>query len=103
MKIYDALGWMPEGKTAVKISTGEPPASNYLRPELIGDLHQSRSAQDRDGTKAFPFVSGIRYAFLINIRYSCEYRTVIPPGRREQAFSADAFSRMFFILTPFET
>ena len=23
---------------AVKISTGEPPASNYLRPELIGDL-----------------------------------------------------------------
>ena len=29
---------MPEGKTAVKISTGEPPASNYLRPELIGDL-----------------------------------------------------------------
>ena len=29
-----------EGKTAVKISTGEPPASNYLRPELIGDLVQ---------------------------------------------------------------
>ena len=24
--------------SAVKISTGEPPASNYLRPELIGDL-----------------------------------------------------------------
>ena len=23
------------GKTAVKVSTGEPPASNYLRPELI--------------------------------------------------------------------
>ena len=36
--IYDALGWTPEGKTAVKISTGEPPASNYLRPELIADL-----------------------------------------------------------------
>ena len=28
----------PKGKIAVKISTGEPPASNYLRPELIGDL-----------------------------------------------------------------
>ncbi len=38
IKIYDALGWIPEGKVAVKISTGEPPASNYLRPELIGDL-----------------------------------------------------------------
>ncbi len=38
LKIYDALGWTPEGNVAVKISTGEPPASNYLRPELIGDL-----------------------------------------------------------------
>ena len=38
IKIYDALGWTPEGSVAVKISTGEPPASNYLRPELIGDL-----------------------------------------------------------------
>lgn len=38
VKVYDALGWTPSGKTAVKISTGEPPESNYLRPELIGDL-----------------------------------------------------------------
>lgn len=38
VKIYDALDWNPSGKTAVKISTGEPPASNYLRPELIRDL-----------------------------------------------------------------
>ena len=38
VKIYDALGWTPKGSVAVKISTGEPPASNYLRPELIGDL-----------------------------------------------------------------
>ena len=38
VRIYDTLGWTPEGRTAVKISTGEPPASNYLRPELIGDL-----------------------------------------------------------------
>lgn len=28
------------GKTAVKLSTGEPPASNYLRPALIKDLVQ---------------------------------------------------------------
>ena len=38
VKIYDTLGWTPAGNAAVKISTGEPPASNYLRPELIGDL-----------------------------------------------------------------
>ena len=38
VRIYEALGWTPEGSVAVKISTGEPPASNYLHPELIGDL-----------------------------------------------------------------
>ena len=26
VKIYDALGWTPDGNVAVKISTGEPPA-----------------------------------------------------------------------------
>lgn len=36
--VYEALGWEPAGKVAVKLSTGEPPASNYLRPELIGNL-----------------------------------------------------------------
>lgn len=35
---YLALGWQPGEKPAVKLSTGEPPASNYLRPELITDL-----------------------------------------------------------------
>lgn len=39
--VYDALGWEPSGKLAVKVSTGEPPASNYLRAELIGPLVQS--------------------------------------------------------------
>ena len=38
VKIYEKLGWQPGGKVAVKISTGEPPASNCLRPELIGGL-----------------------------------------------------------------
>ena len=37
VRIYEALNWAPTGKVAVKISTGEPPASNYLRPELIGE------------------------------------------------------------------
>ncbi|MDY2984757.1 MAG: DUF362 domain-containing protein [Synergistes jonesii] len=36
--VYRALEWQPKGKVAVKLSTGEPPASNYLRPELIKDL-----------------------------------------------------------------
>lgn len=39
--VYDALSWTPEGKVAVKLSTGEPPASNYLKPELIKNLVQS--------------------------------------------------------------
>lgn len=41
MEIYEALDWEAEGRVAVKISTGEPPASNYLRPELIADLVRS--------------------------------------------------------------
>ena len=41
MAVYEKLGWTPNGKVAVKLSTGEPPASNYLRPELIKDLVQS--------------------------------------------------------------
>lgn len=41
MAIYEALGaQLPEGNIAVKISTGEN-GSNYLRPELIGDLVQA--------------------------------------------------------------
>jgi uncharacterized Fe-S center protein len=47
MSVYEALGRKPDnasivsGKVAVKISTGEPPNSNYLRPALIKDLVQS--------------------------------------------------------------
>lgn len=40
VRIYEALDWTPSGRVAVKLSTGEPPASNYLRPELIADLVQ---------------------------------------------------------------
>jgi len=38
--VYKALEAEPQGRVAVKISTGEPPNSNYLRPELIKDLVQ---------------------------------------------------------------
>ncbi len=40
MNTYLALEWTPGENTAVKLSTGEPPASNYLRPELIKDVVQ---------------------------------------------------------------
>lgn len=43
VNVFDALGMRPAGNVAVKLSTGEP-GSNYLRPELIGDLVQSLSA-----------------------------------------------------------
>lgn len=38
MSVYKALGVKPEGKVAVKISTGESSASNHLSPDLIKDL-----------------------------------------------------------------
>ena len=41
MAVYNALEWTPTGNVAVKLSTGEPPASNYLDPDLIKDLVQS--------------------------------------------------------------
>lgn len=40
-RLYQSMGRAVTGDhTAVKISTGEPPASNYLKPELICDLVQ---------------------------------------------------------------
>ncbi len=40
MSAYEALEWTPVGKVAVKLSTGEPPASNYLDPSLIKNVVQ---------------------------------------------------------------
>jgi uncharacterized Fe-S center protein len=38
--VYEALGITPnlDDKVAVKVTTGEPPASNFLRQELIGEF-----------------------------------------------------------------
>ena len=38
MQVYKAMGWTPVGRVGVKLSTGEPPASHYLDPNLIKDL-----------------------------------------------------------------
>lgn len=41
VKIYKALGVVPKGKVAVKISTGEPGGHNFLQPSLIEGLVKS--------------------------------------------------------------
>lgn len=38
VRIYDALGVVPDGRVAVKISTGEPGGHNFLQPQLIEGL-----------------------------------------------------------------
>ena len=38
LAVYNALGRKAEGRTAVKISSGEPGGHNYLKPEMIGRL-----------------------------------------------------------------
>ena len=38
VKVFEKLGWTPSGKVGVKISTGEPPRSNYLKADLIEGL-----------------------------------------------------------------
>ena len=40
MKAYEALGVKPQGKVAVKLSTGEGGNTHYLQPALIKDLVQ---------------------------------------------------------------
>lgn len=45
VKMYELLPDLPEGKIAVKISTGESEKSNHLRPEFIKDL-----VDEADGT-----------------------------------------------------
>lgn len=40
MKIFERSAWSPGAKTAVKLSSGEPPASHYLEPALIAELVQ---------------------------------------------------------------
>ncbi len=38
LRIFDALGVMPDGRVAVKVSTGEPGGHNYLDPQLVKPL-----------------------------------------------------------------
>lgn len=56
MAIYEALDWTPTGNVAVKLSTGEPPASNYLDPALIADV----VIMDENGSMTLPVTGGTR-------------------------------------------
>lgn len=38
VKVFDALNFKPSGRVGVKLSTGEPPHSNYLAPSLVKDV-----------------------------------------------------------------
>ena len=58
MAVYQALQWEPQGRVAVKLSTGEPPASNYLRPELIAGLVQSLDGTIVECNTAYGDASG---------------------------------------------
>ena len=53
MAVYNALGQKPSGKVAVKLTVGEPPNSNYLRPALIKDLVQSINATIVESNTAY--------------------------------------------------
>lgn len=44
VKIYQALSVTPQGKVAIKISTGKSMQSNYLKPELIKNLVEETNA-----------------------------------------------------------
>ena len=55
MAVYKALNWIPTGNVAVKLSTGEPPASNYLDPALIADV-----VHEVNGTMTLPVTGGTR-------------------------------------------
>ncbi|GHV93731.1 hypothetical protein AGMMS50293_00510 [Spirochaetia bacterium] len=60
MMAYNALGQKPDnatiasGKVAVKMSTGEPPNSNYLKPDLIKDLVKSVNGTIVESNTAYP-------------------------------------------------
>lgn len=54
VKIFEALGVQPQGKVAVKISSGESGGHNYLKPELIGELVQSLNGTIVECNTAYP-------------------------------------------------
>lgn len=54
IRVYEALGVDPDGKVAVKISTGEAGGHNYLKPELIGGLVKKLDGTIVECNTAYP-------------------------------------------------
>lgn len=54
VKIYDAMGVNLKGKTAVKISTGEPGGHNFLEPNLIKGLVNKLNGTIVESNTAYP-------------------------------------------------
>lgn len=71
--VYEAMGWAPTGNVAVKITTGEPPNSNYLRPELIKDLVQSVNGTIVECNTAYGG-SRASTAMHLQVAEDCTYR-----------------------------
>lgn len=53
MKVYKALGREATGKVGVKLHMGEPGGTNYLKPELVGDLVKSFDGTFIDANTAY--------------------------------------------------
>ncbi|MDR1638732.1 MAG: DUF362 domain-containing protein [Clostridiales bacterium] len=70
MKAYKALGVAPKGNVAVKITTGEPPNSNYLRPELIKGVVQEVSGTLVESNTAY---AGSRASVAMHLKVAEEH------------------------------
>ena len=71
LRLYEKLGWSPVGKTGVKISTGEPPASNYLRPSLLKDTVQKVNGTIVECNTAYGGSSTTRYLYSMSRQSGC--------------------------------
>lgn len=54
MRVYEALGARPQGKVAVKLSSGEGGNTHYLQPALIKDLVQHLNGTIVECNTAYP-------------------------------------------------
>ncbi|KAB7790413.1 DUF362 domain-containing protein [Bifidobacterium leontopitheci] len=54
MRVYEALGARPQGKVAVKLSSGEGGNTHYLQPSLIKDLVQRLDGTIVECNTAYP-------------------------------------------------
>ncbi|MCR5536691.1 MAG: DUF362 domain-containing protein [Succinivibrio sp.] len=77
VRAFEALGIQPQGRVAVKISTGEAGNSHYLAPELIADLVTKLKATLVECNTAYP---GARFETQSHLQVAKEHGfTAIAP------------------------